>query len=63
MSTCPFCGIVTESPHDTQEGCIEALHEEIARMRAVLDHVRSAAVPHPPDPDDDDGDDDDQEPL
>ena len=59
MSTCPFCGIVTEAPHKTQEGCIEALHEEIARMRAVLDHLRSAAVPEPPDPEEED----DQEPV
>jgi hypothetical protein len=27
-------------PHETQEGCIEALHEEIGRMRAILQHVR-----------------------
>jgi hypothetical protein len=54
MSTCPFCGIVTDAPHETQEGCIEALHEEIARMRTVLDHVRSAAVPHLPDPEEED---------
>jgi hypothetical protein len=60
MSTCcPFCGIVTEAPHETQEGCIEALHEEIARMRAVLDHVKSAAVPTPDDPEEED----DQEPV
>ena len=47
MSTCPFCGVVTETPHDTQEGCIEALHAEIARMRDVLSHVHSAEVPRP----------------
>jgi hypothetical protein len=58
MSACPFCGIVTPAPHETQEGCIEALHEEIARMRAVLDHVRSAAVPGPLPQDDDESDDD-----
>jgi hypothetical protein len=37
---CPFCGIATDVPHETQEGCIAALHGEIARMRQVLDHVR-----------------------
>ena len=59
MFTCPFCGIVTEAPHTTQEGCIEALHEEIARMRDVLDHVRSAALPPEPDLEEED----DQEPA
>ena len=47
MSTCPFCGVVAEAPHETQEVCIEALHAEIARVRAVLDRVHSAAVPGP----------------
>jgi hypothetical protein len=42
---CPFCGIGTDVPHETQEGCIAALHGEIARMRHVLDHVKSAAPP------------------
>jgi hypothetical protein len=49
MPTCPFCGVATDRPHETQESCIQALHEEIARMRAVLAHVYSAAVPDPPD--------------
>jgi hypothetical protein len=47
MSICPFCGVVTEAPHETQKGCIEALNREIAKMRAVLEQVRSAAVPGP----------------
>ena len=38
---CPFCGLATDVPHETQEGCIQALHGEIARMREVLSHVRS----------------------
>jgi hypothetical protein len=38
---CPFCGLGTDVPHESQEGCIQALHGEIARMRQVLDHVRS----------------------
>lgn len=37
---CPFCGVATDVPHETQEGCIEALHVEIARMRGILDHLR-----------------------
>ena len=48
MPNCPFCGVVTDTPHETQAGCIEALHAEIARMRAVLNQVRSSAVPGPP---------------
>ena len=53
MSICPFCGVATVIPHETQEGCIEDLNVEIAKMRAVLEHVRSAAVPGPaPVPDD-----------
>jgi len=47
MDTCPFCGVVTQTPHETQEGCIAALHAEIARVREVLSHVHSAQVPHP----------------
>jgi hypothetical protein len=37
---CPFCGVVTDVPHETQAGCIEALQVEIARMRGILDHLR-----------------------
>ena len=39
-NACPFCGVVTEVPNDTQQGCIDALHAEIARMREVLETVR-----------------------
>jgi hypothetical protein len=49
MSTCPFCGVATEIPHETQEGCIKALTAEIARMRAILEHVHSTEVPGPAD--------------
>ena len=58
MSICPFCGVVTEAPHETQEGCIEALNAEIAKMRAVLEQVRSAVVPGPPPQEDDDAEED-----
>jgi hypothetical protein len=37
-TTCPFCGIVTDVPHDTQQACIEALQHEIARTRGILDN-------------------------
>jgi hypothetical protein len=40
VRTCPFCGISTVVPHETQQGCIDALHVEIARMRGILDHLR-----------------------
>ena len=40
---CPFCGVVTDVPHETQQGCIDALHAEIARMREILETVRPAA--------------------
>jgi hypothetical protein len=47
---CPFCGVMTDVPHETQEGCIEALHAEIARMRELLSYVRVApSEPHPDD--------------
>ena len=47
MSLCPFCGVVTETPHESQQGCLTALAAEIARLRAVVDHVQSARVPSP----------------
>jgi hypothetical protein len=37
---CPFCGLSTEVPHETQRGCIDALHAEIARTRGLLDMVK-----------------------
>jgi hypothetical protein len=40
VRACPFCGVTTEVPHETQEGCIEALHHEIARVRQILESVR-----------------------
>jgi hypothetical protein len=48
MSFCPFCGVVTETPHESQQGCLAALAGEIQRLRSVLDHVQSAKVPVPP---------------
>jgi hypothetical protein len=42
---CPFCGVATGLPHETQEGCIRALKVEIARVRDVLDHVRPLGSP------------------
>lgn len=39
-TNCPFCGVVTTVPHNTQERCIEALHDEILRLRQILEQVR-----------------------
>ena len=48
---CPFCGVTTDVPHETQEGCIAALHVEIARMREILEYVRVPGAESPPDDD------------
>jgi hypothetical protein len=47
MSTaCPFCGVATDEPHETQQACIEALQGEIARTRGILDNsTRPGDVP------------------
>ena len=50
MSTCPLCSVATTKPHESHEDCIGALQEEIARVRAVLEHVQSSAVPDPDEP-------------
>lgn len=39
VRVCPFCGIAADAPHETQEGCIEALHAEITRVRDILDQA------------------------
>jgi hypothetical protein len=49
---CPYCGVSADVAHETQEACIEALHAEITRVREILQHVRSVAVPGPADLDD-----------
>jgi hypothetical protein len=47
---CPFCGVLIDLPHETQEACIAALHVEIARVRAIVDRGRlNASPPHEPD--------------
>jgi hypothetical protein len=40
VSPCPFCGVATEVPHETQALCIAALHGEIARTRALIERVK-----------------------
>ena len=44
---CPFCGVSTETRHETQQACIEALHSEIARTRRVLEHVSEGPPAEP----------------
>ncbi len=51
LQTCPFCGIATNVPHETQEGCIEALQAEIARVRGILQHVKIPSEEAYPDAD------------
>ena len=41
---CPFCGVLADVPHETQEGCIAALHTEIAQMRGLLANLKPTAV-------------------
>ena len=47
VRTCPFCGMVTDVPHESQAGCIEALQSEIARTREVLESVTQPQPPRP----------------
>lgn len=57
-TSCPFCGTVTDVPHETQEGCIQALQREIARVRDILEHSTPLGAdppPRRPHADDDDG--------
>ena len=36
---CPFCGVVSDTPHETQQACIAALQSEIDQTRKILEHV------------------------
>ena len=57
FTVCPFCGVVSESPHDSQEACIRALQHEIERTRQILTQVdesaRLARIAQVAEPDDD----------
>ena len=44
---CPFCGVVSEVRHETEEACIEALQTEIARTRRVLEQTSGPPRPRP----------------
>jgi hypothetical protein len=47
VTSCPFCGVSADVPHETQERCIAALHSEIARMREVVARVKEASGRQP----------------
>ena len=51
---CPFCGVVSDGPHESQQACITALQSEIDQTRRVLDHVTeplpSASIAEEQDP-------------
>ncbi len=40
VTACPFCGVPTDVPHETQELCIKALHGEVSRMRDMVGRVK-----------------------
>jgi hypothetical protein len=50
-SACPSCGIMTETPHTTAQECIDALQDEIARTREVLEQTKRSPVVARPDVD------------
>jgi hypothetical protein len=39
MIVCPFCGLATESAHETQGACVEALQAEVSRVREIVEKV------------------------
>ena len=45
LNPCPFCGVLADGPHETQEGCIAALNTEITQMRGLLATLKPAGVP------------------
>jgi hypothetical protein len=47
--SCPFCGANADLPHESQEACIAALQEEIARTREIVERVRPHADAAPAD--------------
>jgi hypothetical protein len=51
VMSCPFCGVGTDLPHETQEACIAALQAEVVRMRQVVNRLNGRA------PNEDSGDD------
>ena len=50
VRSCPFCGLSTDVPHETQAGCIAALKREVSRMRDLLDRLKPVGAPPAPPP-------------
>jgi hypothetical protein len=46
VTACPFCGVPTDVPHETQELCIAALQGEVALMRAMVRRVKEPRSQH-----------------
>jgi hypothetical protein len=42
VTSCPFCGVGADFPHETQAACIAALQAEIVRMRQVVDRLNAS---------------------
>ena len=53
FTVCPFCGVVSEGAHDSQEACIRALQDEIQRTREILTQSRTARTVPVAEPEDD----------
>lgn len=49
FTVCPFCGLVVDGAHDSQQACIDALRAEITRTREVLIRVGDSGHPEAPD--------------
>jgi hypothetical protein len=45
MIVCPFCGLAAALPHETQAACIDALQQEISRVREIVVRIRAQSVP------------------
>jgi hypothetical protein len=45
---CPFCGVQTDAPHESQEACICALTVEVERMRTLVQQLKPPAAPSTP---------------
>jgi coproporphyrinogen III oxidase-like Fe-S oxidoreductase len=46
--TCPFCGVPSSVPHESEAGCIEALQAEIELTRQMLQGSSGPGAPPPP---------------
>jgi hypothetical protein len=42
---CPFCGVLSDVPHETEQACIKALNGEISRVRTLLERIGPQVKP------------------